>query len=174
MIRVGTASQPCEDAYGSLVGSSISERAMKAQLKILLATVSLATLTLWPIASAWADGTIRVSLTGEKNDKKMSMKLDVDTVKAGNVTFVVTNDAKRTPYEMILVKLKAKGEQLPLDNGKHRINEKQINSLGEIPNLKPGASGQLKAKVVAGEYLLICNIKGHYEAGMVAMLTVAE
>jgi hypothetical protein len=62
----------------------------------------------------------------------MSMKLDVDTVKAGTITFVVTNDAKRTPHEMILVKLKAKGEQLPLDGAKQRINEKQINSLGDF------------------------------------------
>ena len=147
---------------------------MKGQLKNLLASVSLAVLPLLgAITSASADGVIRVSLIGEKNDK-MGMKLDVDTVKAGNVTFVVTNDAKRTPHEMILVMLKANGEQLPLDRAKHRINEKQINSLGEISNLKPGASGQLKANVVAGDYLLICNIKGHYEAGMVATLTVAE
>ena len=146
---------------------------MKSQLKILLASV-LATLPLCAITSAWADETIRVSLTGEKNDKKMGMKLDVNAVKAGNVVFVVTNDAKSTSHEVILVKLKAKGEQLPFDKAKHRIDEKQINSIGEISNLKPGANGQLKANLVAGDYLLICNIKGHYEAGMVATLTVAE
>src|SRR5262245_10102355 len=146
---------------------------MKSQLKMLLASVPLATLPLCAITSAWADETIRVSLTGEKNEK-MGVKLDVDTIKAGNVVFVVTNDAKSTPHEVILVKLKAKGEQLPFDKAKHRINEKQINSIGEISNLKPGANGQLKANLVAGDYLLICNIKGHYEAGMVATLTVAE
>jgi uncharacterized cupredoxin-like copper-binding protein len=81
---------------------------------------------------------------------------------------------KRTPHEVILVKLKAKGEQLPLDKAKHRINEKQINSLGEISNLKAWGNGQLIVNVVAGDYLLICNIKGHYEAGMVAALTVTE
>jgi uncharacterized cupredoxin-like copper-binding protein len=145
---------------------------MKTMLKVLLA--SLATLLLCAATAAWADGTIRVSLTGEKSGDKMGMKIDVDTVKAGNVTFVVTNDAKTTPHEMILVKLAAKGEQMPLDKVKHRINEKQINSLGEISNLKPGATGQLKAKVVPGDYLLICNMKGHYEAGMVATLTVTE
>jgi len=147
---------------------------MKSQLKILLASLPLATLPLCATTSAWADETIRVSLTGEKNDKKMGVKLDVDTVKAGSVVFVVSNDAKSTPHELILVKLKAKGEHLPFDKAKHRINEKQINSIGEISNLKPGANGQLKANLVAGDYLLICNIKGHYEAGMLAALTVAE
>src|SRR5262245_46851230 len=92
----------------------------------------------------------------------MGMRLDVDTVKAGNVTF--------TAHEMILVKFKATGEQLPPDRAKHRINEKQMNSLGENSNLKPGANGQLTANVVAGDDLLICSIKGHYEAGMVATL----
>jgi uncharacterized cupredoxin-like copper-binding protein len=146
---------------------------MKAQLKTLLTSVSLATLLLCAMTTAWADGTIRVSLTGEK-DETMGVKLDVDTIKAGNVTFVVTNDAKNTSHEMILVKLKAKGERLPLDKAKHRINEKLVNSLGEISNLKPGATGQLKLNLVAGDYLLICNVKGHYEAGMVAPLTVVE
>jgi uncharacterized cupredoxin-like copper-binding protein len=74
---------------------------MKPQLKILLATASFVALSLYAIATAWADGTIRVSLTGERNDTQMGVKLDVDNVKAGNVVFVVMNDAKRTHHEMI-------------------------------------------------------------------------
>src|SRR3984893_19304168 len=146
---------------------------MKAQMRIWLASVSLIAVSLCATAVAWADETIRVSLIGEGNDK-MSVRLDVNSVKAGNLVFVVVNEAQKTPHEMILVKLKAKGEQLPLDKAKHRINEKLINSLGEIANLKAGGNGQLKVNVIAGNYLLICNIKGHYEAGMVAALTVTE
>jgi uncharacterized cupredoxin-like copper-binding protein len=135
---------------------------MNVQSAILLATLALCTSTM-----AWADGTIRVSLTGERN-QEMSVRLDAATVKAGNVAFIVTNEAKRTTHELILIKLKTKGEALPLDKAKHRIDEKQINAFGEISNLKPGATGQLKVNILAGDYLLICNIRGHYEAGMVA------
>jgi uncharacterized cupredoxin-like copper-binding protein len=147
---------------------------MKAQLKVLLAGVSLVAVSLCVISTVWADATIRVSLTGERNDAKMGVKLGVASVKPGHLVFVVANDAKRTTHELILVKLKSKEEQLALDQAKHRIDEKQIHSLAEIANLKPGASGQLKVDVTPGDYLLICNIKGHYEAGMVAPLSVAE
>ena len=141
---------------------------MKAQLTILLTTFALCTSTV-----ACADDTVRVSLTGERNEE-MSVRLDAATVKTGTITFVVTNEAKRTSHEMILVKLKAKGEALPLDKTRHRIDEKQINALGEISNLKPGATGQLKVNVPPGDYLLICNIRAHYEAGMMAPLTVVD
>jgi uncharacterized cupredoxin-like copper-binding protein len=123
---------------------------MKAQRKFSLAGVSFVALLLCATATAWADATIRVTLTGER-DAKMGVILDVNTIKAGNVVFVVVNDATKTSHEMILVKLKAKGEQLPLDSAKHRINEKQIHLLGEVSNLKPGVSGQLKVNVSAGD-----------------------
>jgi uncharacterized cupredoxin-like copper-binding protein len=159
---------------GTVVGRvAWGKRTMKVQRKISLAGVSFVALLLSATAVAWADATIRVSLTGER-DAKMGVHLDVNTIKAGNVVFVVANDATKTSHEMILVKLKAKGEQLPVDPAKHRINEKQIHLLGEVANLKPGASGQLKVSVGAGDYLLICNIKGHYEAGMAAALTVTD
>jgi uncharacterized cupredoxin-like copper-binding protein len=46
--------------------------------------------------------------------------------------------------------------------------------MGEVAELKPGADGELKAKLVPGSYVLLCNIKGHFQAGMRAMLTVTK
>jgi uncharacterized cupredoxin-like copper-binding protein len=66
-------------------------------------------------------------------------------------------------HEMVFVKLKSADQKVPLIRSKHRVDEKQLKSRSEV-----------KAKMAPGSYLLLCNIKGHYEAGMQAKLTVTE
>jgi len=87
---------------------------------------------------------------------------------------MVHNDAVTENHEMLLVKLKSAEQSVPVIAAKHRIDEKQLKSLGEVSDLKPGKDGQLTATLDPGAYLLLCNIKGHYEAGMHAKLTVTK
>ena len=136
-----------------------------------IVTLAATTIVFAATAPSWADSTVKVSLTGERMEK-MGMTLDTTTVKAGMVTFLVTNDAARTGHEMIVVRLKSKDETLPLNTATHRIDERAIKSLGEVSDLKPNQHGQLKVKMAAGDYILICNIKGHFEAGMTSPFTV--
>jgi uncharacterized cupredoxin-like copper-binding protein len=44
--------------------------------------------------------------------------------------------------------------------------------LGETKELPPNASEQLTVNLAPGTYLLICNIPGHYAAGMATPLSV--
>ncbi len=121
--------------------------------------------------AAYADTTVNVSLSGE-GGSKMEMKLDKPAVPAGKVTFVVKNDAMTENHEMVVIKLKSKDQALPLDAAKHRIDEKKLKSMGEVADLKPGSQGNLNVTLKPGSYVLLCNIKGHYEAGMWSNLTV--
>ncbi|KQQ61011.1 copper resistance protein [Rhizobium sp. Leaf311] len=104
----------------------------------------------------------------------MTLTLDKSTIKAGETTFMVHNDAMSEEHEMVLVKLKSPDQKIEVVAGKDRIDEKKLKSMGEVSDLKPGAEGELKAKLTPGSYVLLCNIKGHYQAGMHAQLTVTK
>ncbi|WP_313531008.1 sulfocyanin-like copper-binding protein [Shinella sp.] len=124
-------------------------------------------------APAFAATTIKV-VEGGEGGGPMTLSLDQSTVKAGDIVFAVHNDAVSEAHEMVLVRLKTPDEEVAVVAAKHRVDEKALKSLGEVSDLKPGADGMLKAKLKAGTYLLLCNIKGHYEAGMHAKLTVTK
>lgn len=115
--------------------------------------------------------TINVTAIGEGGGP-MTLKLDQAEIPAGPATIVVHNEAMSEEHEVILVKLKEADQKIPLNTKKHRVDENSLDSLGEVSDLKPGADGKLDVDLKAGNYLLFCNLKGHYEAGMAARLTV--
>ncbi len=135
---------------------------------------SLAMLAILAIASpAFAATTVKVTEGGEGGGP-MTLTLDKSTIKAGDTTFLVHNDAVSEEHEMVLVKLKSPDQKIDVVLSKHRVDEKKLKSLGEVSDLKPGADGKLNAKLAPGAYVLLCNIKGHFEAGMHATLTVTK
>ena len=59
-----------------------------------------------------------------------------------------------------------RGKAVPYDEQKGLIDEDAAGHLGEVSELEPGKSGALRLDLKPGRYALICNVPGHYVAGM--------
>jgi uncharacterized cupredoxin-like copper-binding protein len=101
----------------------------------------------------------------------MGVKLSKSKVKAGKITFEAKNDAKETIHEMLVIPLKA-GVSPIISEKEARIAEETANALGEVPETDPGKTGTLTLDLTPGNYLITCNIPGHYMNGMWSVLTV--
>lgn len=83
---------------------------------------------------------------------------------AGKVTFNVQNTGKLV-HEMIVGRPPITG---PLASGKMS----EATSVGEVSELDPGKSGHVTLTLKPGNYVLYCNISGHYVAGQHVAFTV--
>ncbi len=117
---------------------------------------------------------------GIMNGGAMRMTADRATVPAGTVSFLVTN-AGSISHELVVLPLPANQvagtRQI---GGDARIDE--AGSVGEASNtcaegagqgIVPGTSGWVTITLTPGRYELLCNLPGHYAAGMYTQLTVS-
>jgi uncharacterized cupredoxin-like copper-binding protein len=102
----------------------------------------------------------------------MAVRADQVSVPAGSVTFDVTNWSRSVVHELVVVAVDSPTAPLPYDYNSWRVVEDQIKVAGDSGELSPSASKTLELKLAPGNYLLICNLAGHYAAGMALPLTV--
>jgi len=88
------------------------------------------------------------------------------TIDAGKVTFTVKN-AGTMEHELVVIRTATKAAKLPIVNGK----ASQKGSVGTI-QVAEKSTGRLTLTLKKGHYALICNLGGHYMAGMRTDLTV--
>lgn len=118
-------------------------------------------------------------MMGRVRGGMMRVVSDRSTVPAGRVTFVATN-AGSVSHELVVLSLRH-GQIVgtrPLQSD-GRVNEGA--SLGEASatcransgdGIAPGATGWTTLNLASGRYELVCNLPGHYAAGMYTQLTV--
>lgn len=114
----------------------------------------------------WGDG------TGGPMMGMMAIRIDHDTVKAGAVSFDVTNWSRVMVHEMLIVAVDDPTVPLPYDYKSTTVDETQLKVLGDSAELQPNMSKTVEITLAPGTYLLICNVPGHYAAGMAAPLRV--
>jgi uncharacterized cupredoxin-like copper-binding protein len=71
-------------------------------------------------------------------------------------------------HEFVVIRTKRKVDALPI---KHN-EASEHGSVGEIDDVKAGASKSHTFKLKPGRYVFICNVEGHYKRGMYGTLTV--
>ena len=130
-----------------------------------LAAISLAT-------AACSSGSGSSASSGSETVKvglsEYRISPDLQSVKSGKVTFDVANDGDQV-HEMVLIKTDAAPGDLPMQKGE----ASEAGSVGEVSELDAGASGTLTIHLAPGRYVMICNVPGHYVAGMHTEFTVS-
>jgi uncharacterized cupredoxin-like copper-binding protein len=101
--------------------------------------------------------------------KEFSLTPATSTAPAGTVTFSITNGGK-IAHEFVVLKTDASAAGVPTQNGQ----ASEHGDLGEAEDIAPGATKTLALKLAPGHYALVCNIPGHYLAGMHADFTIGS
>lgn len=89
---------------------------------------------------------------------------------AGEITFDVKNDGP-SDHEMVIIKTDLAADELPTDST-GAVIEDEVEAIDEVEDVAPGSSVSLSVNLEAGSYVLVCNLPGHYAAGMSAAFTV--
>lgn len=101
-------------------------------------------------------------------------KVDISSHLAdeGDVIFSMTNYGSMS-HEFLVVKTDFKPGKIPTSS-QDRIDEngKGVDVVDEIAEWPINTGGVLKVNLKPGKYQLLCNLPGHYKAGMYAAFTV--
>lgn len=89
------------------------------------------------------------------------------SVTHGKVTFTAKNTGTMEHY-LIVIKTSTAASKLKVSD--NRASEK--GRVGKVDDIAAGTSKKLTLDLKKGHYVLICNIPGHYKAGMHADFTV--
>jgi uncharacterized cupredoxin-like copper-binding protein len=103
--------------------------------------------------------TVTISLT----EFKLSMSELV--LPAGKVTLKITNNGA-IAHELVVFRLSGPTAQIPMAGGNMNEDGPGVTDVSDGDNLNPGQSVTRPADFTPGTYLFVCNLPGHYMAGM--------
>jgi uncharacterized cupredoxin-like copper-binding protein len=101
------------------------------------------------------------------------VRRDAAVVPAGTVSFRIRNQGPTT-HEIIFVRTDLAPGKLPLQSDGLTVDEEEdgIDFLDEVQGLDIDDRQTLDLNLTPGQYVLYCNLEGHYLGGMYAALTV--
>ena len=102
--------------------------------------------------------------------KDFSLAVEPGTFAPGDITFGIQNEGP-SAHEFVIIRSDLEPGALPVDNG--LIPEDQVDLVDEAEDIAPATNTTLSVDLAVGSYVLVCNLPGHYEAGVYAGFTVA-
>ena len=103
--------------------------------------------------------------------KEFSVTANPTSAPAGEVQFVASNTGA-IDHELVIIKTDLAPDALPVVDNKANEDSPGVQVVDEIEEFDPGRQETKSVNLAAGKYVLICNIVGHYEAGMRTAFTV--
>ena len=85
--------------------------------------------------------------------------------KPGDVTFTARNFGA-IAHQLVVLKTERPADRLPVKGGVVQIDRKDIVQVGEVALINPKDDEPLSVRLRQGDFVLICNIAGHYDNGM--------
>lgn len=123
---------------------------------VLGAVVVLAIFAAGPSATAGPGAqTVTVRL------REFKVVPSVAGVRAGRVTFVARN-VGRLPHDLVVLRTNLAPSRLPLVG----TRAKEVGRQGKTAVFGAGQTRRLTLTLRPGKHVLICNVPGHYRAGM--------
>jgi uncharacterized cupredoxin-like copper-binding protein len=98
--------------------------------------------------------------------------LSTNSAKAGNVTFVVKNNATDQTHEFVVAQTDLPADQIPVSPDTHLVDEASLTVVGEVEDVDSGAIKRVTLDLKPGRYVLLCNLASHYQSGMHTEFTV--
>jgi uncharacterized cupredoxin-like copper-binding protein len=155
---------------------SLEEERMTPTVRRVLALVMVGGLLVSCTSSGPTSGPVTATL------KEWQISLSSSDIKAGAITFNITNDGDKE-HEFVIRKTDLKSDALPLkDDGSGEVSEDapELQAVGdpsELAEIKPGTSdGTITVTLQPGHYVIFCNLHVedlvHYHEGMHTDFTV--
>ena len=105
--------------------------------------------------------------------QQFSVTANPSSAPAGDVDFVASN-AGSINHEFVIIRTNLAPGALPVVGGQVDESGAGVQVIDEIQPFAPGTQQTKALNLASGAYVLICNVPGHYQAGMRTGFTVTE
>lgn len=102
--------------------------------------------------------------------KDFEIAIDPTDVAGGEVAFSINNEGP-SAHEFVVIESDDAPGDLTVEDGE--VTEDGLNVIGEAEDIAPSTTADLTLTLPEGQYVIICNVPGHYEQGMYTGLKVS-